>query len=107
MKEKIQVARIAGNSALYLFFFSLIVLFLYIVGSLQGFLDETLLLLLTVLEWVLFVFCITDLYYGIFSVAALFRGDKRFASPFVAILAFLYGAGMLGALNMMYSWFFW
>ncbi|MFO7848351.1 MAG: hypothetical protein R6V67_00195 [Spirochaetia bacterium] len=101
------MVRISGNSSLYLFFFSLIVLFLYVVGNLQGFLEETMLLLLIILEWVLFVFCITVLYYGIFTLVRAVKVKKHFASPLIAFLGFVYGAAMLAGLNLIYSWFFW
>lgn len=101
------LARIAGHSALYLFFFSLIVVFVYVVGNIQGFLEETLLLLLTIFEWSLFVFFIIDIYYAIFSVVRIARGGKKFASPFFALLGLLYGLGMLLGVNYMTSWLFW
>jgi len=101
------LARIAGNTTLYLLFVSLIVLFLYVMGNVQGFLDDTLLLLLRILEWNLFVLCVTDLYYGVFSVVRLARGGGGYAAPLRAAAAFVYGAGMLTLINIMFSWFFW
>jgi hypothetical protein len=101
------LARIAGNTTLYLFFVSLIVLFLYVMGNVQGFLDDTLLLLLRVFEWILFALCVTDVYYGVFSVVRLVRGGGGYAAPLKAAVGFIYGAGMLILVNFMFSWFFW
>ena len=101
------MVRIAGNTTLYLFFVSLIVLFLYVMGNVQDFLDDTLLLLLRIFEWNLFALCITDVYYGVFSIARLVRGDGGYAAPLKAVVGFVYGAGMLILINFMFSWFFW
>lgn len=101
------MARIAGHFSLYLFFFSLIIGFLYFVGNLQGFLDETLLLLLRILEWVLFVFCISDFYYGVFASVKIGRGGGSFSAPIASFIGFLYGLGLLILINLLYSWFLW
>ena len=105
--NEVHLARVAGHTSLYLFFFSLIVVFVYVVGNLQGFLEETLLLLLDMFEWVMYVYCISDLYYVIFSFTRTVRGGKKYASLFLAVFGLVYGLGMLAAVNYMYSWLFW
>ncbi len=101
------MARIAGYFSLYFFFLSLIVGFLYIIGNLQGFLDETLLLLISILEWVLFVFCIADIYYGVFSTVRIARGGRKYSAPVASLFGVLYGIGLLILINFLYSWFLW
>ena len=101
------LARIAGFTTLYLFFFSVIVVFLPFIASLQGFLLRSLLLLLDILEWALFVFCVSDLYYGVFSLVRITRGGKVYAAPVAAFFGLVYGLGLLIVLNLLYSWFFW
>jgi len=101
---------IAGLFSLYLFFCSLVVSLLFITGNLQSFLESTNRLLLDILEWVLFVFIITDLYYIIFFLSEYAgisrkrgRVEKRLGAMWSSI-GFAYGVVYLLFINFVIAW---
>ncbi len=108
-----QIARyrnIAGLFTLYFFFSSLVTAFLFVTGNFQSFLESTNRLLLDILEWVLYLFLITDLYYIVFFILELcFPRKKKGGRPGVLGLVwagagFLYGSGLLLLINLIFAW---
>ncbi len=68
---------ISGLFALYLFFCMIVIGMLFVVGNYQEFLESTNEFLLHLLEWVLFFFCIADIYYFIFFCIDLVSRKKK------------------------------
>ncbi len=101
---------IAGLFSLYLFFCSLVVSLLFITGNLQSFLESTNRLLLDILEWILFVFIITDLYYILFFVSeytGFFKKKGRIEKKLGVMWSsagFAYGVVYLLLINFIIAW---
>lgn len=83
---------------------------LFVVGNYQGFLESTNTFLLNLLEWVLFVFCISDLYYLIFYFYDLLKRKKherrrvRWTGLIWSGFGFAYGIVLLFTLNLILIW---
>ncbi len=101
---------IAGLVSLYLFFCTIVVTMLFVVGNYQSFLESTNTFLLNLLEWTLFVFCISDLYYIIFYFYDLVKRKRRdrrrvrLKGLIWSSFGFAYGIVLLFALNMILTW---
>ena len=101
---------VSGLVSLYLFFCTIVVAMLFVVGNYQGFLESTNTFLLNLLEWVLFVFCISDLYYLIFYFYDLVKRKKRdrrrvrLTGLIWSSFGFAYGIVLLFALNLILIW---
>ncbi len=101
---------ISGLVSLYLFFCTLVVIMLFIVGNYQSFLESTNTFLLKLLEWTLFVFCISDLYYLFFYFYDLVKSKRRdrrrvkWTGLVWSGFGFAYGISVLFALNLILTW---
>jgi len=83
---------------------------LFVVGNNQAFLESTNKFLLHLLEWVLFCFLITDVYYmGFFIIEKVKQNteERRHISWSGLVwsgIGFLYGSSLLLLLNVVLSW---
>lgn len=101
---------VSGLVSLYLFFCTIVVAMLFVVGNYQGFLESTNTFLLNLLEWVLFVFCIADLYYLAFYFYDMVKRRKRerrrvrLTGLIWSSFGFAYGLVLLFTLNLILVW---
>ncbi|MGC9312824.1 MAG: hypothetical protein ACP5IA_09020 [Sediminispirochaetaceae bacterium] len=101
---------IAGLFSLYLFLCSLVVSLFFITGNLQSFLESTNRLLLDILEWVLFVFVITDMYYLVFFLSeytGVFKNRRKVEKKLGVMwssIGFAYGVVYLLFINFVIAW---
>jgi len=101
---------IAGLSSLYLFFCTVVVSMLFVIGNLQSFLESTNRLLIDILEWVLYILLITNMYYLLFFAAEYIRKksrmekiEKRLGSIWSAAVC-VYALGYLIFINAVVVW---
>jgi hypothetical protein len=103
---------IAGFFTLYCFFLSLVVAMLFVTGNLQSFMETTNRLLMEILEWVLYIFLIADLYYMFFFFLVFLSKRKKknkyeTGGIFGIVWAgagFLYGGVFLVLINFIFAW---
>ena len=101
---------IAGLFSLYVFFCTLVVSLLFITGNMQSFLESTNRLLLDILEWLLFIFLITNMYYIAFYVAEYTghpRGSRKITKKMGILWSaggFAFGAVYLLLINAIVAW---
>jgi len=104
-------SRIAGLFSLYIFFCTLVVSGLFVIGNLQAFLENTNRLLLDILEWLLFILIITNIYYLFFHFTArkeILKQNKRKRGGMGPIWSFggcIYGLIFLLLINAITAWF--
>jgi hypothetical protein len=96
--------RTAARASLYLFLSSMVLLLFFVLGNYQEFLESTLFVLLDLLEWTLLAFISAHLIFivsGLLSRAARHKSGKALI---FMLLGFLYGGGLLVALNILDAW---
>jgi len=101
---------IAGFCSLYLFFCTIVVSIFFVAGNVQAFLESTNRLLLGILEWIIFAFIITNIYYLLFFVIEYLKRKKKEtpiekkAGLIWACFACTFGIIYLTGINAVVAW---
>ncbi len=108
MKEYLFLPRVssfAGRAAVFFFMSALLVLFFYLLGNYQGFLDSTQLFLLSLLHVILVLDLVSDMSFGLLLAIRSVR-EKRFfpLRTILLVLSFAVSLGLLAGMGFLQSW---
>jgi hypothetical protein len=100
-----RVSSFAGRATVFFFMSTLLVLFFYLLGNYQGFLDSTQLFLLSLLHVTLILDLVSDMSFGILLAIRSIH-EKRFfvLRTILLVLAFAASFGLLAGMGFLQSW---
>jgi hypothetical protein len=101
----LRVSSFAGRVVVFFFVMSLVLLFFYLVGNYQGFLDSTQLFLLAALNVSLVLHLTVAVYFMAFLIARVAKERRLLVLRFLLLLSsMIFSAGLLASLRFLQSW---
>jgi hypothetical protein len=101
----LRVSSFAGRAVAFFFISALLVLFFYLLGNYQDFLDSTQLFLLSLLNITLILQLVSGFYFAVFLSIRSFRERRFFVlRTILLILSLIFSAGLLVAMRFLQSW---
>lgn len=101
----LRVSSFAGRAVVFFFISALLVLFFYLLGNYQGFLDSTQLFLLSLLHVLLVLQLVSGMNFAVLLVVRSIRERHFFALRTILLLISLAASfGLLTAMGFLQSW---
>jgi magnesium-transporting ATPase (P-type) len=99
--QNLWLPSVVGRMCIFLFFFSFLVLSLFLLGNFQNFLDSTLIVLLRMFEISSLLYVVAALYYGVLRIVPAVR--KTVPWKTIPVVLSLVGAAFLFALYLFFG----